>query len=139
MTYSSQDPPSPQKVIYHGVKFVMSALEYIIVLRETYKVKILKYHRWHGINKYMPSVQYIFLRKPMYKIQMQNIFIEMVTHFKDNSQWACSVSNLFLIGGWKYCTQSYQCTHALPQYVSKISMKFEYKLYKLFRLLSVTN
>ena len=55
----------------HGVDIVMSDLQYIIVLREAYKVQTRKYYIQHGVNRYMPSVRYLFLRKLTYTIQMQ--------------------------------------------------------------------
>ena len=65
----------------------------------------------------------------------KNIFVGMVTRFKNNSQLDRSVSTFFLTYQWNYCTQSAQCFHALPQDISKSSIKFEYILYKLCVLL----
>ena len=69
----------------------------------------------------------------------KNIFIEIVTIFKKNSQWACSISTSLLTDLWNYCSQSAQYFHALPHDIVHISMKFEYKLYKLCGLLGVNN
>ena len=64
------NPLPPQKCLWQGVNFVISACQYIIVLRETYKVKIQKYYHQYSVNEYMPSVWYLFLRKLAYKIQI---------------------------------------------------------------------
>ena len=58
----------------------------------------------------------------------KNIFIGMVTRFKNNSQQACSVSTFLLIDLWNYCTQSYKYSHALPQGIAKSLINFQYKL-----------
>ena len=61
--YNFAGPIFKKKCLWHGVNFVKSALQYIILLRETYKFKKQKYYRWHGVNKYMPYLMYLFLRK----------------------------------------------------------------------------
>ena len=63
------------KWLFHGFNFVMSTLQYIIVLRETHKVQTIKYYRWHGVNEYMSSVPSIFLRKLTYTFQIQYIYL----------------------------------------------------------------
>ena len=65
--YILQDPLPKRKCIWHGVKFVMSTLQYIIVLLETYKFQAIKYYRWQGVNKYMLYVHYILLHKSNYQ------------------------------------------------------------------------
>ena len=64
-------PLPKKKWLFHGVKFVMSTLQYIIVLRELYKFQTRKSYCWRGVNEYMSAVRYIFLRKLRYKFQTQ--------------------------------------------------------------------
>ena len=68
---SLKNPITKTKCFFHGVNFLMSDLQYIVVLRETYKVQTRKYYCWHGTNEYIPYVPYIFLSRLMYKIQIQ--------------------------------------------------------------------
>ena len=46
--------------------------------------------------------------------------VGMVTRFKNNSQWAHSVSTIFLTGCWNYCVQNGRCSHASPQNIAII-------------------
>ena len=64
-----QTPLPPQKCFWHRFIFVISALQYNIVLRETYKFKIQKYYCWHSVNEYMTSVRSLLLHKSTYKIK----------------------------------------------------------------------
>ena len=73
------------------------------------------------------------------KLKCINIFVKMVTHSKNNSQWAHSVTTLLLTLLWDYCTRNSQMAHAIPQYIATNKLNFEYKLYKLFAVLGVTN
>ena len=69
------------------------------------------------------------------KSKRKNIFVGMVAHFKNTSQWDRSVRTFLLTGWWNYCTQSYQFSHYISKYISKSSIHFEYKLDKLCGLL----
>ena len=51
------------------------------------------------------------------KFRCKNIFVGMVTHFKNNSRWARSIITFLLTVHWNYCTQHFQMDHALPQYI----------------------
>ena len=63
--YISKDPPPTKTIcLWNGANFVISALQYIIVMRETYKYQIRNYYRSHGVNEYIYSQQYLFLCKP---------------------------------------------------------------------------
>ena len=64
-------PLPKKKCLWYGVNFVISALPYITVLREMFKVQIRNYYRCHVVNEYKPSMLYLFLCKPTFKIQMQ--------------------------------------------------------------------
>ena len=49
------------------------------------------------------------------KFKCKNVSFGMVTHFKNNSKQAGSVSTFLLNNRWNYCTQSPQMFHALTQ------------------------
>ena len=68
--------------------------------------------------------------------KQKNVFLVMATHLK-KSQWDHSVSTYLLTEPCTYFIQSAQCSYALTQDISKISMRFEYTLYKLCGLLGV--
>ena len=123
--------------LWNVVNFVISNLQFIIVLREMYKVQIRNYYCWHGVNEYISSVRYIFLRKPTYKIQMHKHVCWNGETFQNNSQWARSVSTLLLTGRCNYCTWNPQMAHALPQYIVINKIYFEYNWYNLCGLLGV--
>ena len=58
------------------------------------------------------------------KSKRKNIFVGMVAHFKNTSQWDRSVRTFLLTGWWNYCTQSYQISHYISKYISKSSIHF---------------
>ena len=103
------------KFLWHGVNFVISYLQYIIVL---YKVQSRKYYRWHGVNKYIPSVRYLFIRKSTLKIQIHKNICWNGDKFQNNSQWACSVATFLLTGHWDNYTPNSQIAHSLIQYIA---------------------
>ena len=49
------------------------------------------------------------------------------------------MTSLLLTVRWNFCNQNDQMSRALPQYIAINKINFEYKLYKLCRLLGVTN
>ena len=69
----------------HGVDIVMSDLQYIIVLREAYKVQTRKYYIQHGVNRYMPSVRYYFYVNWRTQFKCKNVFFGMVIQFKKST------------------------------------------------------
>ena len=117
--YSFTRPPSPPQIVFHGFIFVMSTLQYNIVLRETYKFQTKNIIFDTASKNIRPLCRTYFYVNGRKKLKCKNIFIGMVTHFKNNSQWARYMTTLILTVCWNYCTQSYQCSHALPRYISK--------------------
>ena len=79
-------PPSQNKVTLACCKLLRLYLQYILVLRETYKVQAMKYYRRNGINKYMPSVWYLFLCKSTYRIKIHKYVLWNGDTFQYNSQ-----------------------------------------------------
>ena len=81
-----------------------------------------KKYRWHGMvsRNICPLQNTHFYLNQRIKFKCKNTFVRMVTHFKKNSQWACSMSTLLLTGWWSYFTQSTQCSYDIPQYIATI-------------------
>ena len=137
---TARKTPLPKRnFLWYGVKFVISDIQCIIVLRETYKFQIRKYKPWHGVNECMPSVRYLFLRKRRTKVKCVNMFVGKVTQFQNNSQWARSVTTLIVTVWCNYCTINAKNGSCSSSIYSSNKINSEYKLYKLCELLGATN
>ena len=76
-------PPLPKKSLWHGVNFLISALQYIIVLRETYKVLIRRYYCFDTVSTNICPMcsSYLYVNQRT-KLKCIKTFVEMVIHWK---------------------------------------------------------
>ena len=137
--YSSKDTPSQKKCLWHGFNFVISALQYIILLREKYKFKVQNIIVTTVSTNTRPLCDTYFYVNWRTKFKFINMFFGMVTQFQNNSKRANYVTTFILTSRWKYCTRNDQMAHAIPQDKAINKTNFEYKWYDLCGLLCADN